>query len=86
MAVPALASVPDLEFCLRLPKVELHAHLSGSVSRSALQSIYDALPASASARALPAPNDALADEKRAGQSIDTYVRCFLHEAHLLAHH
>lgn len=55
---------PDLAFCQRLPKVELHAHLSGSISRDVLQSIYDASPAELQARLAP-PARALADPSEA---------------------
>lgn len=55
---------PDLAFCQRLPKVELHAHLSGSISRDVLQSIYDAAPVEQQQR-LEAPERALADPSKA---------------------
>lgn len=63
---------PDLAFCQRLPKVELHAHLSGSISRDILQSIYDASPKELQERLQP-PEEALADPSQA-QDINTYVR------------
>ncbi|KAL6709184.1 hypothetical protein ACN47E_002000 [Coniothyrium glycines] len=38
---PALAAV-DMDFCSRLPKIELHAHLTGSISRQCLHQIWQA--------------------------------------------
>lgn len=55
---------PDLQFCQLLPKVELHAHLSGSISRDILQSIYDASPAEIKESLAP-PEEALADPSKA---------------------
>lgn len=60
---------PDLAFCQRLPKVELHAHLSGSISRDILQSIYDASPKEVQEKLEP-PERALADPSQA-QDIST---------------
>ncbi|KAI5807106.1 adenosine deaminase [Geopyxis carbonaria] len=43
----------DLAFCRRLPKVELHAHLSGSISRQTLHEVWLATPPSARTLADP---------------------------------
>lgn len=55
---------PDLAFCQRLPKVELHAHLTGSISRDVLQSIWDASPVEVQEQ-LERPDIALADLSKA---------------------
>lgn len=57
-------------FYQQLPKVELHAHLNGSVTRSCLQEIWEERKRLQPDFELEAPVTALADE-RSGQDIST---------------
>lgn len=73
---------PSADFCKRLPKVEvgdkvvvwlkrqLHAHLTGSISRQCLQEIWEMRKSQDPEMDLISPNVALA-KKDVGQSIDT---------------
>ncbi|WVQ84573.1 hypothetical protein IAT38_006727 [Cryptococcus sp. DSM 104549] len=68
-------AVPDEQFCKALPKVELHAHLTGSISRESLQEIWEMRKAEEPELALEAPSIVLADEK-VGQSVHTFFSLF----------
>ncbi|CAK9782514.1 Metallo-dependent hydrolase [Cutaneotrichosporon oleaginosum] len=69
-----MSDIADDEYCRRLPKVELHAHLSGSVTPAVLQEIWADLPAAERASLTP-PLEALADPTGA-QGIRTFFAHF----------
>ncbi|KAL7420138.1 hypothetical protein Q5752_005104 [Cryptotrichosporon argae] len=68
-------AAPDAAFCRRLPKVELHAHLTGSVSRACLQTIWEERTAAEGDTGLEAPETALADPAT-GQNIGAFFAHF----------
>ncbi|ORY35652.1 hypothetical protein BCR39DRAFT_511328 [Naematelia encephala] len=72
-----MSKKPDLSFCKRLPKIELHAHLTGSIPPSVFQEIYDQRISEDPALIDQLPNPAvlLADEK-AGQDINSFFAHF----------
>ncbi|BEJ17886.1 hypothetical protein CspHIS471_0701540 [Cutaneotrichosporon sp. HIS471] len=66
--------IADADYCRRLPKVELHAHLSGSVTPVVLQQIWADLPDEERVYLQP-PLEALADPTGA-QGINTFFAHF----------
>ncbi|ORX35368.1 hypothetical protein BD324DRAFT_582093 [Kockovaella imperatae] len=78
--------MPDVQFCRRLPKVELHAHLTGSITRPILQQIWEQRVAESPdfASVVAEPRLALADAKT-GQSIGSFFAHFnLYIYHLVS--
>ncbi|GFZ50957.1 hypothetical protein JCM24511_08715 [Saitozyma sp. JCM 24511] len=68
-------SPPDDDFCRRLPKIELHAHLSGSITRPCLQRIWEARKEEDPDFDVPEPRLALADSS-VGQGINEFFAHF----------
>ncbi|EIW67214.1 hypothetical protein TREMEDRAFT_33866 [Tremella mesenterica DSM 1558] len=66
--------VADEDFCRRLPKIELHAHLTGSITLPIFQSIWQQRVDTEAGFDLPPPDQVLGN--RAGQSVSTFFPLF----------
>jgi adenosine deaminase len=70
-AAPELSQEQEQSFACRLPKIELHAHLTGSISRKCLHDIWQSIQGRDSAVNLQDPLVAIPSDK-VDYDLETY--------------